>query len=378
MIRKMAGTGVLDPAKKWDGGRYSELYPHAEVCVIGGGPAGMAAALSAAAQGLRVILMEARPWLGGSHDWRVRVYGGESLNACGRRLARQVADTSDIRVFLHAPVIDLSGSNQVTAFQVGSSDDDYEQRYIRFTPKSVVVATGTMGRPLVFDQNELPGIMQVGCAWRLARTYGILPGQRAVFSVGDDLGLEAAVDLSDLGLDVQVVADHRHTGQDPFLVSELSRRGIAFESGRIAASAKGKKQVSDVTVTQLNGREARHYDCDLLVASAGLTPVIGPLSTVGATLAFDPYTGFFLPGAMPTGVHAAGRLLGLFDPDALEADGKLAGLKAARDVMGDVALADAETALAVLPGLPAGLRRPTVRAWVRAARPLSALTKTAP
>ena len=83
------------------------------------------------------------------------------------------------------------------------------------------MATGCIERPLLFEHNERPGVMQIGCAQRLARTYGLLPGEKAVFSVGHDLGLEAVLDLSDLGLEIACVADIREDGQDPGLTEEL-------------------------------------------------------------------------------------------------------------------------------------------------------------
>jgi sarcosine oxidase subunit alpha len=82
---------------------------------------------------------------------------------------------------------------------------------------------------------------QINCAHRLARTYGLLPGKQAVFSIGHDLGLEAALDLFDLGLEVLCVADIREDGQDPALLEELAERNIPFLRGWVATHAHGKK-----------------------------------------------------------------------------------------------------------------------------------------
>ena len=188
--------------------------------------------------------------------------------------------------------------------------------------------------------------MQVGCAWRLARIYALMPGRQAVFSVGDDLGLEAALDLAELGLDIQAVADMRAAGQDPKLAKELAQKGIPFFPGSTVVSVAGARQVTGVEMTDQNGNNLQRFGCDLLVASAGLSPQIGPLSTAGAQLTFDEHTCFFLPEKMPPRVHAAGRLLGLTDPAAIEASGHVAGLKAVCDVGLDVSLNRAEDELA--------------------------------
>ena len=88
--------------------------------------------------------------------------------------------------------------------------------------------------------------MQIGCAHRLARTYGLLPGEQAVFSIGHDLGLEAALDLFDLGLKVACVADIREDGQDPGLMEGLAERNIPFLKGWVATEAYGAKALKKV------------------------------------------------------------------------------------------------------------------------------------
>ena len=223
-VRKAAGLGRISPDFTIKG-TYDEIYPHADVCVIGGGAAGMCAALAAAESGLQVVLLEARPWLGGCSDYRAAVFqNGTPLYQRARELAQKVKETAGIRVFTHAPMVGQYSNNLVTAFQMGDKNDTFDQRYIEIRARSVVAATGCIERPLLFDNNERPGVMQVGCAQRLARTYGLLPGGQAVFSVGHDLGLEAAVDLFDLGLKVTCVADLRQDGHDPGLLAALAER----------------------------------------------------------------------------------------------------------------------------------------------------------
>ncbi len=350
-IRRMAGTGKVDTEKQYDPDNYEEIYLNAEIAVLGGGPAGMSAALAAADQGLRVILFEARPWLGGFYDWRTREYApGQPLFERAGELVEKVKARENIRVFTHTFVNNLAGDNIVTAFQVGNEDDTFAQRYIQIRPNAVVVATGCIERPLIFENNERPGVMQPGCALRLARTYGLLPGSAAVFSVGDDLGLESAVDLANAGLEVLAVADARENGHDPALITALKSKNISFLPGWAASEARGRKTVDGAVLGNLNSTETRHFACDLLVASTGLTPVTGTLSTAQAKFAFDEHTGFFLPSKLPPRVQAGGRLLGFTDPAAIEASGALAGLRAARDSGVDISTDDAEETLANLPG----------------------------
>ncbi|WP_373497907.1 FAD-dependent oxidoreductase, partial [Desulfococcus sp.] len=326
-VRKAAGLGAISADFEMTG-TYTDVFTTVDVCVIGGGAAGMTAALAAAEKGLRVALIESRPWLGGCFEYRAAPYdGGKPLYERARELAAQVEKTPNIRVFVHASVVGTYNNNLVTAFQVGGDGDSFDERYIEVRATGIVVATGCIERPLLFDNNERPGVMQVACAHRMARTYGLLPGTQAVFSVGHDLGLEAAVDLFDLGLKIACVADIREDGQSPELMLALKERKIPVLLGWVAAKAHGCKTVKRVTLATVDGTISRNFDCDLLVASAGLTPVTGPATLAQARTSYDQHTGWFLVTALPEKMTVAGRMTGLGDPLAIEASGRLAGLQ---------------------------------------------------
>ena len=352
LVRKLAGTGVLgaDFSIK---GVYDEIYPAADICVIGGGPAGMSAAKAAAARGLRVVLLEARPWLGGVMDRRTAAYApGIPLYERVRELSRQIEQMPNIRIFRQTTLIGSYINNLITATQAGGPSDFFAERYIEIRAQSVVVATGCIERPLLFEHNDRPGIMQPGCAHRLVRTYGILPGKQAVVSIGDDLGLETALDLAGHGIAIPAVADIRPEGQDQSLVEALQQKKIPLLRGWAAVRALGTKQVSGVILGSLKGGQRQKSGCDLLLASAGMTPLLGPLTLAGAGSAFDPHTRSFLPVKIPPNMHAAGRLLGHNHCRSIEASGELAGLKAAADCgLGvDTELQAAQKKLAQLPG----------------------------
>jgi sarcosine oxidase subunit alpha len=351
-LRKAAGLGRLKPSFRMKG-VFDEVYPRAEVCVIGAGPAGMQAALAAATQGLRVILLEARPWPGGFFDYRSsNDASGIPLHQKARQLADKIEENRNIRFFPRTFMTGFYSNNLITAFQVGKETDYFDERYIEIRVESVVVATGCMERPAIFDHNDRPGIMQVACAHRLARTYGLLPGKRGVFSIGDDLGLEAAIDLFDLGLSVLCVADARPDGQASRLLEGLEKRGIPFMRGWTLSKAHGSRTLKKVTLCTVDGLENRDFKCDLLVASAGLTPSAGPLFLAQARMSYDHFTGFFLPDELPHKVQAAGRLLGLQDPLSIEASGRLAGLSAAMDcgALVKMSVREAREVLKQLPG----------------------------
>ena len=155
---------------------------------------------------------------------------GEALAA--RLLEMQSRSPEIVKVFTSSPVTGVWGENLVTGFTIGSGEDPFRECHWECRAETVVVAAGCMDRPLVFNHNDRPGVMQAGAALRLARTYAVRPGGVAVFSVGDDLGLEAAIDLAELGVEIRTVADAREGGtQDPALVAALEERGIRLLSG---------------------------------------------------------------------------------------------------------------------------------------------------
>ncbi|KPL26790.1 MAG: glycine cleavage T protein (aminomethyl transferase) [Bacteroides sp. SM1_62] len=330
-LRNAAGLGRLKPSFRMKG-NFDEIYPSTDVCVIGSGPAGMQASLAAADQGLRVILLEARPWAGGFFDYRsVEYSSGIPLHKRARQLADNIKERENIRFFLNTSMIGFYAGNLISAFQVGKESDPFDERYIEIRAESVVIATGCIERPMIFDHNERPGIMQVNCAHRLVRTYGLLPGKRAVFSVGDDLGLEAAIDLFDLGMNVLCVADSRFDGQAHSLLEGLDKRNIPFLRGWVVSKSHGNKTLKKATLSTIDGMIKRNFTCDILVTSAGLTPAAGPLFLVKAKMSYDHFTNFFLPKELPPKVHVAGRLLGFTDSFSIETSGRLAGFFAAAD-----------------------------------------------
>jgi len=351
IIRKAAGLGVLAPDFVMPG-KYDEIFPNTDVCVLGGGPAGLFAALAAADAGMSVILLESRPALGGSFAYRAARYTGIPLYARAAELSAEVECNPLIRVFKHTSVLGTYHNGSVTAMQRGGKEDAFDERYIEIRAGSIVAATGCTERPLLFDNNERPGVMQAACAQRLARTWGVLPGKEAVFSIGHDYGIEVALDLADLGMKILCVADVREDGQDPELLAGLTERKIPFFRGWVASETKGWNSVSKVTLSTTGGFRHRQFDCDTLVASAGLTPVWGPLALGQAKMTYDLHTGFFLPKHLPDNMHPAGSILGILDPGSIEASGTLAGLRAAADCGADVssAIESAKEKAASLPG----------------------------
>ena len=356
VIRRAAGSGVVDPAMP--DGIYENKFLNAEVCIIGGGPAGMRAALEAAKSGVRVVLLETKERLGGALNYRTAtVNRGTPGFLHAGQLADEVLACENIRVLLSTSATALYQSNQVTAVQRGRPGDHFRERYYEIRAKSIVAATGAIERPLIFQGNDMPGIMQGSCAHQLANTYAIKTGDRAVVSGFHDGLLEVAADLAELGVEIAAVADGRQNGFEAESVDRLRRLGIPFFRGLTVTGAGGFRSVSRVTLQPVGGGKLLKFDCDLLIASAGETPLSQILQVAGAKTAYDPHSAKFLPVELPPGIHAAGRLTGLEDIAAIEAQGKLAALTALSDCGLDVraTVKEAGENLTALPGPKRGV-----------------------
>ena len=351
VLRYVAGVGKLDP--RMPDSRYDNQYLNAEVCIIGGGPAGMRAALATAKRGVRVILLERRDRLGGALTYRVvPVHNKVPAFVHAERLADEVLAQKNIRVLPLTTATSVYQSNHVTALQEGGPADAFRLRYLEIRAKSVVVATGAIERPIVFENNDCPGVMQGSCAQQLVHTYGLKPGDAAVLSGCHDGLLEVAVDLAKAGVQVVAAADARTKGFDAHAVDRLDRAGISFYPGYVVTKAKQSRTLRGAVLRSLKGGEEIDFPCDLLVATAGEVPLSQLLHVAGASMAYDATTSQFLPKERPPGVHAAGRVLALDNTEAIEAQGEVAGLKALKDVGLDVGknLKAAHEALASLPG----------------------------
>jgi sarcosine oxidase subunit alpha len=333
--RRAAAGARIDPAFRLPA-PMSARYLHCEVCVVGGGPAGMAAALAAAAQGLRVVVVERRPRTGGAFAWR----GGDvAAGIPGHRraaeLSREVADHPEIRRFSQTEAVELDGGRVIAVRRGGRGDLFFEERLEIFA-RSVVAATGRRERPAVFENNDRPGILTADAALGLARLYGVLPGQRAVAAVADDAGLAAALELAELGLRLAAVADRRSGKAPPPVREALEERGVPVLDGWIPFSVGGRKRVKSVALRPGAGGAARAFSADLLMASAGREPVAELVIAAGATPAGEGEGGPWRLESWPERLHPAGGLLGIEDPTALELSGWCAGLAAAADAGADV------------------------------------------
>jgi len=324
LIRRAAGLGRAsrDP----DPSRYEKTHAHAEVVVIGAGPAGMAAALAAANGGARVILIDEAAEPGG---WLLRERNPQAVEDW------HAATLAALRA--HAGVTMLS---RTTAFglydglQVAAAEETAEEvlRANPFAPrarlwliraKRIVLACGAIEQPLLFEGNDRPGVMLAGAARGYANQYAALPGRRAVILATDDSAYRTAADLAANGAEVAAILDLRDApgkaardASAPVLTASSIRRVIA-SAGQVRAVEIG------------TGNGMRRIDCDLIAMSGGWAPAVHLSTHLGGKPAYDAVSGLFLPAPALPEILCAGAMCGLIDTEDCIADGERCGHAAA-------------------------------------------------
>ena len=343
-LRRIAGLGRLakQDEREW---RTSYRRRHADVLVIGGGLAGMSAALAAADLGADVVLVDDGPQAGGrllhegSHE---RAH--ELAGAVRERGVEMLAGASALGYYDGlVPVWQGSVLHQVRA-------------------RAHVTATGTIDQPLVFVGNDMPGVMTSDGARRLATLYAVLPGSRAVVATTGDRGLHAALALHEAGVQIALVVDERSAATPAATL--LAGHGITVRTGCTVVRADGDDAVAQATIAQVgpDGRplagSERSVACDLVVVSGGSLPATSLLAQAGSEMAFDIPSGQFLAGQTPAHVQAAGEVAGVDGADAIELSGSIAGARAAHaagfgDEVSRAHADDMQSALTRLRAVPA-------------------------
>ena len=342
VIRRSAGLGR--PPEGPDADRYEHLNLHCDLAIVGGGVAGLAAALDAGRAGRRVILMEQDSLWGG----RTITDGGiDGTTLSGKAPAEWV----------DAVVAELSAMETVTLrlnlMGAGVYDHGYLLAHERLTDATpgapgprhrlwrircghIVTATGAIERPLPFAGNDVPGVMLASAMRDFVCDYAVTPGRRVILVTNNDDAYRTALALHDAGVEVPVIADAREQAEGD-LPMRARDRGIEIMTATGIARVEGRMRVERVALCNISGTGTvtRKITCDGVAMSGGWSPVPHLWSHCGGKLLWDDARAFFAPdperpplGADGRGmVSVVGAAAGQLSLRDMDSDGTPTGLR---------------------------------------------------
>src|SRR5215831_18437341 len=333
VIQRAAGLGRA-PALA-DPDHYEKGVAFCDVLIIGGGPAGLSAALAAGRAGGRVVMCDEDFRLGGRLLAERREIDGRNASDWVAGTIAELQSLPDVRIMPRTTVFGVYDHGTYGAAERVSDHlpvpPDYEprQRMWRIMAKRAVLASGALERPIVFDGNDKPGVMLAGAVRAYVNRFGVAPGRRAViFTAGDD-GWRTLADLAVIGLPVAAIVDARRD-VDPALALAAVRRGARLIAGGRVVATHGVHRLRSIDVADSDGRSTRIV-CDLLAVSNGWNPTLHLTCHLGGKPVWNEAQNSFVPGQLPPGLTVAGAASGRLTLAEALADGARIGAEAAAD-----------------------------------------------
>ncbi|MDP2737650.1 MAG: sarcosine oxidase subunit alpha family protein, partial [Pseudorhodobacter sp.] len=341
IVRQSAGLGRVP--KDRDADRYEYVYAFCDVLVIGGGIAGLQAALVAAQSGARVMVLEQTATWGGRAPVDGVEIDGKPADAWidATVNALETMDNVTLRsrcmaagVYDHGYVL---ADENVADHTPG--DGRPKHRLWRIRSGRIVTATGAIERPLALAGNDIPGVMLASAVRDYVVNFAVSPGDRTVIVTNNDDAYRTAIALHQAGLVVPVIIDARPSALGA-LPQAARALGIRVECGKGIAKVHGGKRVTGIALCAQAGEGAvlEEIACDAVAMSGGWSPVVHLWSHCGGKLTWDTANACFIPDPdRPALTHdgaamvfAAGAANGAFTPDRVLTDAGTAGMAAAK------------------------------------------------
>ena len=315
VLRNIAGLGKLNTDASLEGG-FDKQYLHGDVIVVGSGPAGLSAAIAAARAGARVLLFEEDDAIGG----HLR-YSSEGQ----AELAALISETEQLdNLHIYTDTLVQGTFEDTWLFAVSG------KRMYKIRGKAAVYAVGAEDQPLVFDNNDLPGVILGSAAARLLHLHGTMVGKNVLVVAANDDGWQLAGELQAAGINVAGVADHRSGGGD--VANKVSQSGLPTYWNHSIVQANGTKEVVSAEIAPLNNlTKRRNIPCDTVVLATAWTSRFDLPYLAGCKFAYNEERHEHLPVDIPDHVYLAGRVMGTSSLALQMSEGELAGRAAAAD-----------------------------------------------
>ncbi|KUO72980.1 MAG: pyridine nucleotide-disulfide oxidoreductase [Clostridia bacterium BRH_c25] len=318
---------------------------HTEIVVIGGGPAGLSAAINAASCGAKVMVIDRNSQLGGQLVKQTHMFFGSQkqyasvrgIDIAGILTAELLKYQDNVEILKDTTVIGLYDDGVLTVEKDG--------KYLKINPESIIVTAGASEKFLTFPNNDLPGIYGAGAVQTLMNVYGVAPGNSVVMVGAGNIGLIVSYQLMQAGIKVKAIIDAApRIGGYLVHASKIRRMGVPIKTSCSVKYAHGKDKLEKVTVWKLDEKwqpipgSEEDIEADVMCISVGLSPLAELLWQIGCDMKFIPELGGHVPmrnEELQTnikGIYVAGDVAGVEEASSAMVEGRLAGLCAAKNL----------------------------------------------
>lgn len=337
MIRRAAGLGKAPTGRDPD--TYEHMHAHCDVLVIGAGVAGLAAAEAAQAAGARVIICDETPRFGGIADLSAGTIDGASQLDWVRVRAELLARADNVHVMTRTTAVGHWHHNHVMLLERVSDHDPAalakgtpRHRLWKVRARQVILATGSLERPIAFANNDRPGIMLATAVRGLVERYGVAPGMKGVVFTNNDDAYLTALSLKSAGVTVPAIIDVRPS-VDSAHAQEAKKAGIEILAGHAIAGVEtgfGGLALSGIKVASWRRGQGRvvkesRIACDFVAMSGGFNPVANLWCHNGGKVTFDSALASYKPGKHHDAIQAVGSANGTMDLAGCLSEGYTAG-----------------------------------------------------
>jgi len=330
LIRHSAGLGKSP--KVADPDIYDHKYIHCDVLVIGAGISGIMAAKTAAQNNLKTILLDEKTEIGGttiyqnsdnfkidnkfSSDWL-----SNEINEIKKLDNLEIKTRTSVAAY-HGYNYLLARENFTDHLNKDEKKNKIRQRLLKIRAKKVIVATGSLERPLIFDNNDRPGIMLSSAVKKYIDYYGVICGKKNVFLTNNDSAYESAISLTKKGIKVQAIIDIREKSQSS-IIKEAESLDIKIYWSHTVVNTHGYKKIKKISVMELSkdgqsviGNKI-NINCDCLGVAGGWTPAVHLFTQSGGKLKFRDEDQVFIPNKYPSKQISIGSCNGDFELDEI-------------------------------------------------------------